>query len=73
MGVNTLVLAGDVLQDFKDNLAKELFSMTTAEAHEKEVCIDCKKPMKTFESKIEMKEWAISGLCNSCFDRNAGE
>lgn len=66
------VLEGDDLNTFKDGLAIDLFGITTAKAIRKKICIDCKKPMKSFENKFEMKEWAISGLCNSCFDRNTG-
>jgi hypothetical protein len=72
MGHKMAVLEGDALQVFKDNLATGLFGMTTTEAQEKIICIDCKKSMEAFENKLERDEWHISGLCTPCFDRNSG-
>ncbi len=72
MALRTLVLAGNALKSFKDDLAKNLFGITKEQALKKEICIDCKKDMTTFETNIEESEWNISGLCNSCFFKNAG-
>ena len=72
MALRTLVLSGNALQSFKDDLAKNLFGITKKQAIERLVCIDCKKSMECFETNIECKEYYISGLCNSCFFKNAG-
>ena len=55
------------LQDFKDNFAKDLYGMTTQEAIDKDICIQCKKP-PTFHSDAGRKEYQITGLCEPCFD-----
>ena len=67
------ILEGNELDTFRDSLALNIFGMTKAQAQKKEICIDCKKDMTVFETNLEKREWDISGLCNSCFDRNAGE
>lgn len=50
-----------------DAVALGAFSMTRAEALEKGICIDCKKP-PTLHSEAGRKEYPISGLCEPCFD-----
>jgi len=55
------------LNEFKDNLAKETFGMTKAEARAAGLCIHCKKEPK-FYSYNGRKEYEISGLCEFCFD-----
>ncbi len=57
----------DNLQDFKDKLARKLYNMTVAEAVEKGVCIQCKKP-PTYVSEAGRREYPISGLCEPCFN-----
>ena len=47
---------------------KELLNeMTVAEAHEKGICINCRKP-PTWYSPEGAAEYAISGICEPCFD-----
>ena len=59
------------LQKFKDTISKELYSMTLAEAHAKGLCIQCKK-QPTYSSEAGRREYAISGLCEPCFDSITG-
>lgn len=58
------------LKAFKDNIAKEEFGMTAAEAWGKNICIDCKQPAlpkcHTFEGR---KEYQLSAMCEECFDK----
>lgn len=68
------------LQELKDSLAVECFGMTLSEAHEKRVCIFCKSQIRDergaepsgesgqIYSDAGMKEYSISGVCESCFD-----
>ena len=57
------------LQAFKDGLAKTMFGMTVAEAHEKGVCISCKESMADLgmPTDKDREEYRISGLCYKCF------
>ncbi len=57
------------LQDFKDMIAKQAFGMTTAEAHEKRICIDCKEDIDEigFPTEEDEAEYRITGLCWRCF------
>jgi hypothetical protein len=52
-------------------LDKELYGMTKLEAIRAGVCIDCKKDA-TWYSPAGKKEYFISGLCESCFDKITG-
>lgn len=57
------------MKQFKDALAKDIYGITLTEAHEKGVCVCCKKSMYDMEplSDIDFREWKISGLCPECF------
>ena len=33
---------------------------------QKDICIDCKKPAILFDDDISLKEYSISGLCQTC-------
>jgi len=57
------------LKKFKEQTAKSTFGMTDKEAHEKGVCINCKKPaLARCYSRAGADEYRISGLCEMCFD-----
>ena len=57
------------LDRFKNNLAKQLYGMTKAEAINKGICIDCKELAKPkCHTEAGNKEYLISGLCEECFD-----
>lgn len=57
------------LQDFKDNLAKEAYGMTTEEAWAKGICINCKDAaMPKCYSDAGRREYKISATCEKCFD-----
>ncbi|KKL50807.1 hypothetical protein LCGC14_2301760 [marine sediment metagenome] len=55
------------LQNFKDALATSLYDMTTKEAIEQNVCIQCKQ-LPTFYSEAGKAEYQITALCEPCFD-----
>lgn len=62
------------LEEFKDNLAKDLYGMTKSEAHFKGICIRCGEPaLPKCYTEAGRREYQISGLCESCFDQNCGE
>lgn len=53
-------------------LAVAVHGITKAEAHEKFICIDCKKTPK-FHTLAGRREYVISGYCEPCFDKIAEE
>lgn len=58
------------LGEFKERMTKQVFNISLAEAKEKGVCIDCKKPaLERCYSEAGKREYQISGLCEKCFDR----
>jgi len=68
------VIQGDELQDLKDSSARTAFGMTKHDAHERQICIMCKKK-PDLSKPVNAREYEISGLCDSCFDEitNIGE
>lgn len=59
------------LNEFKDDMAKSIYGMTKAEALEKGICIDCKKPITeaSFYSPGGKREYQITGMCEHCYDK----
>lgn len=61
------------LQKFKDDLSTDLYGMTTQQAIEKGICIQCKEEaLSKCYSNAGRKEYYISGLCEKCFDKICG-
>ncbi len=61
------------LQEFKDNMAKDLYGMTVSEAISKGICIQCKQEaLPRCHSEADKQEFKISGLCKICFDEITG-
>lgn len=57
------------MQKFKDSISKDIHGMTRAEAHEKGICVDCKKNVEgRVYSEAGRREYQISGMCELCFD-----
>jgi hypothetical protein len=56
------------LQDFKDNISREVHGISIKEAIENGICISCKRP-PIFYSEAGRKEYRITGLCEPCFDK----
>jgi len=63
------------LRDFQDAVSREAHGMTRGEAMEKGVCVDCKKPdaLSRCHSEAGRREYAISGMCEECWDRMFSE
>lgn len=59
------------LQQFKNDMAKHLYGITVAEAHEKGICISCKQEVgdTNIHTLSGQKEYKISGLCEDCWDK----
>ena len=59
-----------MLDKLKDELAKDIFSISKSEAISKGICVDCKQPaVKNCYSQAGLKEYRITGLCEKCFDK----
>ena len=57
------------LQGFKDVLAKEAHGITAAKAWYAGICIACKEQaLPKCHSKLGCEEYAISAMCEECFD-----
>ena len=54
-----------------DGISNDIYDMTSTEALEKDICIDCKKDMKpdAFKTDAGRIEYAITGLCEDCYDK----
>ncbi len=52
-----------------EDIAKEEYGMTNAEAFAKGICISCKEPaIPKCYSDAGRGEYRISGMCEQCFD-----
>ena len=61
-------------QQFKDNLAKDLYGQTSQESQSSGLCIQCEEPaLANCYSMAGLNEYYISGLCEKCFDEITGE
>lgn len=53
-----------------DNVSTYRFEMTRAEAHDNNICIICKEPaLSKCYSDAGLREYGISGICETCFDK----
>ena len=69
-----------LISKFKDVIAKNTFGRTLTEAHNKNICVSCGAPIRDERGREETgkngqiysdagwKEYAQSGLCETCFD-----
>lgn len=47
----------------------DIFGITLEEAHNKQICIKCKKHMvDLIEDPLDVAEYNISGLCPGCWE-----
>jgi len=61
------VYYGQALEDLKDRTARAAFGMTISDAHERKMCIMCKKK-PDLSKPVNAQEYKQSALCDSCFD-----
>jgi len=62
------------LQDVKNDLARKLYGQTSREANTAGLCIQCHEPaIDNCYSAAGRREYAISGLCEKCFDSICGK
>ena len=56
------------LNNFKDDLALNLFGRSRTLAVAGKSCVSCGKPATDFRDDLSRKEFGISGLCQRCQD-----
>lgn len=66
------VISGKDKDDLLDALYREAFGGTRGDAQAEGVCANCGKP-PTFSTEAGRREYAISGMCEPCFDRITAE
>jgi len=61
------------LKELQDIMSKETFGISKSEAHSTGICIQCRQPaVPNCYSAAGRREYAISGLCEKCFDEITG-
>jgi len=60
----------DKLAKFQDTFTKKVFGKTTKEAQKDKLCVCCHKPVKPsgFKDMASIREYGITGLCQTCQD-----
>ena len=56
----------ETMQSVLDKYDSVYYSLTIKEAHELEICIDCKQPAMEFNDAESKREYEISGWCQRC-------
>ena len=57
------------LENFKDEVAKQLYGKTKSQVQELGICIECgEQALPNCYSAAGRREYQISGLCELCFD-----
>lgn len=57
------------LEKMKNMVSKSLFGVSISEAHSRGLCLNCRQPyMERCYSEAGVREYAISGFCEICFD-----
>lgn len=54
------------LQNVLDTYDNIQYGLTIQEAHDLEICVDCKQPAIEFNDELSKKEYKISGWCQQC-------
>lgn len=58
------------VKELQNGMAKQMFGMTIDEAHEQEVCIQCKRSADDHIYSLQgYREYHLSALCEICFDK----
>lgn len=71
--MKVIKIEGTELQEFKNQLAQSIYGKTIKEATDAGLCIQCNQPaLANCYSEAGRGEFAISGLCEKCFDEITG-
>lgn len=60
----------DSLSELVDEIARKLFGITKTQAHQRRVCIRCKRSVDRFKTEmdeLDKEEYKITGLCPDCY------
>lgn len=59
----------NTLNTLTNSISKEVFGISREEALSTGICVQCRQPaMQNCYSPAGRREYAISGLCEKCFD-----
>ena len=56
------------MEKFKDEMAMEFFGRSYSLAKAGVQCVSCGKSATEFRDRLSLKEYGISGLCQTCQD-----
>lgn len=59
-------MRSSVLQNTIDKYDSVQYGLTIQEAHELEICIECKQHATLFNDELSKREYEISGWCQQC-------
>lgn len=54
------------LQDLANTLSKQCHGLSISKAHEKKICIQCRKKVSNLEDDESRMGYKIMGLCSIC-------
>ena len=57
------------ITEFLDGMSKQAFGRTRTVSIKGDVCVICARPATEFEDELSAKEYAISGMCQTCQNR----
>ena len=52
-----------------DKMGENVFAMSRTKAHKLLLCVTCGKSADNFKDPISVKEYKISGMCQTCQDQ----
>jgi hypothetical protein len=56
------------IQNFLDNISRQAHGRTSTEAQAEKICTSCGKPATEFKDEKSVREYRITGYCQSCQD-----
>ena len=60
------------MQDVIDEMTRNQIGLMQTVAIKQHICVWCGKPVSVFHSKLNVKEFSISGFCQQCQDDTFG-
>jgi len=61
------------MNEFLENIVSEIFGVSRMSGIGGDFCVSCKSPANDFADELSRREFAISGMCQSCQDSVFGK